>query len=57
MMAKTLLEDRKEDEPLTEREIRDYMSGNLCRCNGYQQIVDAIGQAYALTHGSAEKRV
>jgi carbon-monoxide dehydrogenase small subunit len=23
-------------------EIRDYISGNLCRCTGYQAIVDAI---------------
>ena len=26
----------------TEEEIRRGMSGNLCRCTGYQQIVDAI---------------
>lgn len=48
MMAKTLLDGRKQAEPLTETEIRDYMSGNLCRCTGYQQIVDAIGQAQAM---------
>jgi len=23
-------------------EIRDAISGNLCRCTGYQQIVDAV---------------
>ncbi len=27
----------------TEDEIRTAISGNLCRCTGYQQIVDAIG--------------
>jgi carbon-monoxide dehydrogenase small subunit len=26
----------------TEAEIRDAIGGNLCRCTGYQQIVDAI---------------
>ncbi len=25
-------------------EIREYLSGNLCRCTGYQAIVDAIEQ-------------
>lgn len=28
--------------PPTETEIRTAISGNLCRCSGYQQIVDAI---------------
>jgi carbon-monoxide dehydrogenase small subunit len=26
----------------SEEEIRDAISGNLCRCTGYQQIVDAV---------------
>ncbi len=29
----------------TEHQIREAISGNLCRCTGYQQIVDAIGLA------------
>jgi len=29
----------------SEHEIRDAIAGNLCRCTGYQQIVDAIGLA------------
>jgi len=28
--------------PLTEAEVRQAVSGNLCRCTGYQNIVDAI---------------
>jgi xanthine dehydrogenase YagT iron-sulfur-binding subunit len=28
----------------TPAEIREYMSGNLCRCGAYPNIVDAIGQ-------------
>ncbi len=45
MAAKSLLESRKGDGPLEEQEVREYMSGNLCRCTGYKQIVDAIIQA------------
>jgi carbon-monoxide dehydrogenase small subunit len=26
----------------TEDEIREAIGGNLCRCTGYQQIVDAV---------------
>ncbi len=29
----------------TDEEIREYMSGNLCRCGAYPKIVDAIKQA------------
>lgn len=39
MSAYALL--RKNPKP-TEDEIRRALSGNLCRCTGYQQIVDAI---------------
>jgi xanthine dehydrogenase YagT iron-sulfur-binding subunit len=29
----------------SDAEIREYMSGNLCRCAAYPNIVAAIGQA------------
>jgi aerobic-type carbon monoxide dehydrogenase small subunit (CoxS/CutS family) len=29
----------------TEDEVRDAIAGNLCRCTGYQRIVQAIGDA------------
>ena len=29
----------------SDADIREYMSGNLCRCAAYPNIVDAIGQA------------
>lgn len=32
----------KENPSPTEGEIRDVLSGNLCRCTGYQNIVNAI---------------
>jgi len=31
--------------PLTAEEIRERMSGNLCRCGAYVQIVEAVAQA------------
>jgi carbon-monoxide dehydrogenase small subunit len=30
-----------------EAEIREAIGGNICRCTGYQQIVDAVKQATA----------
>jgi carbon-monoxide dehydrogenase small subunit len=31
----------------TRDEIRDYLSGNFCRCTGYQAIVDAVADVVA----------
>jgi len=42
LTAKALLE--KEKQPSRER-IREAISGNLCRCTGYQQIFEAIEEA------------
>jgi carbon-monoxide dehydrogenase small subunit len=42
MTAKALLE--RETNPSRER-IREAISGNLCRCTGYQQIYEAIEEA------------
>jgi aerobic-type carbon monoxide dehydrogenase small subunit (CoxS/CutS family) len=42
MTAKALL---KENPNPTEREIGEYMRGNLCRCTGYKKIVKAISEA------------
>src|SRR6201993_1036832 len=36
-----------EEVPLTEEEIRERMSGNLCRCGAYANIVPAIREAAA----------
>jgi len=35
----------------TEQEIRLAISGNLCRCTGYQKIVEAIGEAAKTIQG------
>jgi carbon-monoxide dehydrogenase small subunit len=42
LSAKSLLE--KNVHP-TELEIREALSGNLCRCTGYQKIVEAVQDA------------
>ncbi len=42
---------RRHHEP-TDEEIREAIGGNLCRCTGYQQIVDAM----KLAADAAERR-
>ncbi len=37
----------------TRQEIRDYLSGNFCRCTGYQAIVDAVAAVAAKRQGGA----
>ena len=41
----TLIPFLKENPSPTETEIREAISGNLCRCTGYQNIVDAVALA------------
>ena len=38
----------------TETEIRTAISGNLCRCTGYQQIVEAITRCAPIRRGASE---
>jgi aerobic-type carbon monoxide dehydrogenase small subunit (CoxS/CutS family) len=40
----------------TEPEIREALSGNLCRCTGYQKIVAAVQQAAAELGGDGSSR-
>jgi aerobic carbon-monoxide dehydrogenase small subunit len=42
LAATALLEERPDP---TEAEIREWMMGNLCRCTGYYQIVEAVQAA------------
>ncbi len=48
LSAKALLEANPKP---TEREIRTAISGNLCRCTGYQKIVQAIQEAAKAVEG------
>jgi carbon-monoxide dehydrogenase small subunit len=51
MTATELLNQRTS---LTERDIRDALSGNLCRCTGYDHIIAAISEAIAETSGAGQ---
>lgn len=46
MTAKALLD---ENATPTEDDVRDALSGNLCRCTGYEKIVDAVLATAALS--------
>ena len=46
-MLTTLLEFLRDNPDPTEREVRVAISGNLCRCTGYQGIVAAVHQVVA----------
>ena len=45
MSAKALLDDNLEP---TTQEIRDALSGNLCRCTGYTKMIEAVQDAARL---------
>jgi carbon-monoxide dehydrogenase small subunit len=49
LSAKALLDRKKRP---TEHDIRSAISGNLCRCTGYQKIVDAVRAAGRNMSGS-----
>jgi carbon-monoxide dehydrogenase small subunit len=44
LTAKALLEEKPDP---TEGEVREAISGNLCRCTGYEKIVEAVLDAAA----------
>jgi carbon-monoxide dehydrogenase small subunit len=43
----TALAFLKDNPAPTRKEVREAISGNLCRCTGYQPIIDAILEAAA----------
>ncbi len=51
LMTKTLLEQKPQP---TDGEIREYLSGNLCRCGSYPEIVEAVKTAAAQLSKAAE---
>ncbi|WP_206931194.1 (2Fe-2S)-binding protein [Roseococcus thiosulfatophilus] len=44
----------KNPQGLSEKEIREGLEGNLCRCTGYHNIVKAIAAAQDVMHGKRE---
>ena len=51
-MLITLLELLDDNPDPTEQDVREAISGNLCRCTGYQGIVDAALDAAKRLGGS-----
>jgi carbon-monoxide dehydrogenase small subunit len=49
----TLVPFLRENPAPTEQEIREAISGNLCRCTGYQNIVEAVRLASARMSSAA----
>ncbi len=48
-------QDLMDSKPQASRdEIREHLSGNYCRCTGYQAIVDAVETALAVKRGPAK---
>ena len=52
-MVMSALDLVKNNPKPTDREIREYLEGNLCRCTGYHNIVLAIAECAAVTRGEA----
>jgi carbon-monoxide dehydrogenase small subunit len=46
---------KKNPQGLSEREIREGLEGNLCRCTGYHNIVKAIHAAQQVMHGRVKE--
>jgi carbon-monoxide dehydrogenase small subunit len=55
----TAMEFLQDNPHPSEREVREALSGNLCRCTGYQPIVDAVlavaGKELPLDRNPAQK--
>jgi aerobic carbon-monoxide dehydrogenase small subunit len=54
MTTRALLNERAGGPPLTEAEIRMAISGAICRCTGYKNIVSAV--RWAAEHEAANKQ-
>jgi xanthine dehydrogenase YagT iron-sulfur-binding subunit len=52
MSAVALIEERK---ARSRDEIREYMSGNICRCGAYPNIVDAVEEVLAERRGASRE--
>jgi aerobic-type carbon monoxide dehydrogenase small subunit (CoxS/CutS family) len=50
VMAKALLDLQPDP---SRQDVVDYLDGNMCRCTGYQPIIDAVLKAAAVMRGEA----
>ena len=55
--ATELLDDARSPRPLTDQTVREALSGNMCRCTGYQGIVHAVLEAAESTTGRTRREV
>ena len=39
----------------TDQEVREYLSGNICRCSGYQAIIEAVQAAAAASRAEGQR--
>ncbi len=53
-MLMTVVDMMRKDIPPTPADVRDALSGNLCRCTGYQFIVDAVMAVMTANGGTAD---
>lgn len=54
LMSATVL--LRENPRPTEAQVREYLSGHLCRCTGYQNIVEAVLAAAGAAPGTGDRR-
>lgn len=52
LSAKALLDANPDP---TRHDVRDALSGNLCRCTGYTKLIDAVQDAAARMRGAGER--
>lgn len=53
VMAVSAYLDEQRRADLTDEEVREAISGNLCRCTGYQNIVEAVKYAAKTMYGDS----
>ncbi|MFN0263723.1 (2Fe-2S)-binding protein [Tepidamorphus sp. 3E244] len=53
-MLSSAIELLRDNPDPTEAEIREHMSGNICRCSGYQAIVEAVKAAAAAARAEGQ---